>query len=77
VEATVREIDGEHRLCLGSETCDCPVLIIVSPGADAIAWPDHPQLLHVRRDDRNGSGAEGDRDPVRVHLRRPLLPPGS
>jgi hypothetical protein len=80
VEAAVREVDGAFRLCLGSLACDGPDdPIVTTPGTAAIAWPEQPQLLYVQKSDDGAEvdvGGEGDGEPYRVQLRRPVLPNG-
>jgi hypothetical protein len=73
LEAVVREVDGQLRLCVGSQACDGPDdPVVVSPGAETIDWPEGPQLLYVHREDR--FEVDPDAKPHRVHVRRPLLP---
>ena len=73
IEAAVHDVNGQLRLCVGSQTCDGPDdPLVVSPGADTVTWPQDPQLLYVRREDSRE--VDADEKPYQVHIRRPLLP---
>jgi hypothetical protein len=77
VQAAVREVDGELRLCVGGRACDGPDdPVVTTPGAEAIVRPEQPQLLHVPSDDGAAVDVDGqdDGEPYQVQLRRPFLP---